>query len=331
MILSNRDNALGCDAMNYLPKDFIETAEGLIFAVVTEDLEDHRILCSLRYQRTEDGIEKYTTNQANRVLSRHYPHYLYYSSKRDVNLHGVARDAVVYHHQPRKRLQELRQHHSDDSIENKLRRLLSLFEENGLDSRQIGVTGSILIGAHKSGSDIDLVFYQVSQFQQARALIKELLARQLLEPLDESLWLDAYQRRNCSLSYEEYRWHEQRKFNKAAIEQTKFDISLLTPNRWQDLMHYRKQGRINLKTRIEGDGHGFDYPARYSLNHPSVTEVVSYTATYAGQAVSGEEVEIQGQLEVSIAGNLRIVVGSDREATHEYIKATPKTSPIQFR
>ncbi|MCG7963638.1 MAG: hypothetical protein N0E54_13120 [Candidatus Thiodiazotropha taylori] len=317
--------------MSYLPKDFIETAEGLIFAVVTEDMEDQRILCTLRYQRTEDGIKKYTTRQANQLLSRHYPHYLYYSSKRDVKLHAVHHDAVVYHHQPKRRLQELRNQRSDDSIENKLRHLLTLFENNGLDSHQIGITGSLLIGAQKIGSDIDLVFYRVSEFQQARALIKELIARQLLEPLDETLWLDAYQRRNCSLSYQEYLWHEQRKFNKAAIQQTKFDISLLTQNRWQDLVRYRKQGRINLKTTIHSDCHGFDYPARYSLNHPSVTEVVSYTATYAGQAVNGEDVEIQGQLEVSIAGHLRIVVGSDREATHEYIKALPKTDPIHTK
>ncbi|MEW8628089.1 MAG: hypothetical protein AB2551_20240 [Candidatus Thiodiazotropha sp.] len=314
------------DVMGYQPKDFIETIEGLIFAVVTEDLEDHRILCSLRYQRTANGFKKYSTKQANLLLSHHYPHYLYYSSKRDVNLHGVDCDAVTIHHQPRKRLQELRNRRSDDPIENKLRHLIALFEEHGLDSHQIGITGSLLIGAQKGGSDIDLVFYQVDQFQQARVLIKDLLARQLLEPLDESLWLDAYQRRNCSLSYDEYRWHEQRKFNKAAIEQTKFDITLLTPNRWQDLVRYRKQGRINLQATIDSDRHGFDYPARYKLNHPSVEEVVSYTATYAGQAVSGEHVEIQGQLEVSIAGHLRIVVGTDREATHEYIKAISQTN-----
>jgi predicted nucleotidyltransferase len=60
-------------------------------------------------------------------------------------------------------------------------------------------------------------------------------------------------------------------------------------------------------------------------NLPSVNEVISYTATYAGQAVNGEQVKIQGQLEVSIAGHLRIVVGTDREATHEYIKAIPET------
>jgi predicted nucleotidyltransferase len=313
---------------SFQPKDFIETSEGLIFAVVTEELEERRILCTLRYQRTEQGFKKYATQQANALLTQHYPQFLYYSSIRDVKLHGVACDAVVYHHRPRQRLQDLCNQRSDDPIENKLRHLIGLFEENGLDRHQIGVTGSLLIGAQKSSSDIDLVFYQQSDFHRARALIKDLLARKLLQPLDESLWLDAYQRRNCDLSYKEYRWHEQRKYNKAAIAQTKFDISLLTPDRWQDLIRYRKRGRINLKTTVDNDNHSFDYPARYQLNHPAVSEVVSYTATYAGQAVSGEQVEIQGQLEVSIAGHLRIVVGTDREATHEYIKAIPDTIQV---
>ncbi|MEJ2619290.1 MAG: hypothetical protein P8163_03305 [Candidatus Thiodiazotropha sp.] len=315
----------------YQPKDFIETQEGLIFAVVAEGLEDRRILCSLRYLRTATGFEKFTTQQANALLARQYPQYLYYSTVRDVELHGVDCDAVVYHHCPRQRLQDLCNQRPDDPIENKLRQLIGLFEANGLERDQIGVTGSLLIGAQKSSSDIDLVFYQPSQFHKARTLIKALLAKKLLQPLDETLWLDAYQRRNCDLSYDEYRWHEQRKYNKAAIAQTKFDISLLTPDRWQDLMRYRKQGRVYLKTTIDNDRHSFDYPARYRLNHPSVNEVISYTATYAGQAVNGEQVEIQGQLEVSIAGHLRIVVGTDREATHEYIKAIPEASRIRFR
>jgi predicted nucleotidyltransferase len=314
-----------CDVSRYQPKDFIETQEGLIFAVVTEDLEDRRILCSLRYLRTEKGFEKFGTLQANRLLAQQYPQYLYYSRLRDVELHGVDCEAVAYHHRPQQRLQELCNQRSDEPIENKLRQLISLFEANGLQCDQIGVTGSLLIGAQKNSSDIDLVFYQPSQFHKARRVIKDLLAKKLLQPLDESLWLDAYQRRSCDLSYDEYRWHEQRKYNKAAIAQTKFDISLLTPDRWQDLMRYRKQGRVYLKTTIDNDRHSFDYPARYKLNHPSVSEVVSYTATYAGQAVNGEQVEIQGQLEVSIAGHLRIVVGTDREATHEYIKAIPET------
>ncbi|MES9971999.1 MAG: nucleotidyltransferase domain-containing protein [Candidatus Thiodiazotropha sp.] len=308
---------------SYLPKDFIETAEGLIFAVVAADLDQQRVLASLRYRQTEGGYEKLSTRDADELLKHQYPEYIHYSKARDVTLHGVHHDLVKVHHQPRKRLCKILQRAPADEIEAKLQRLLTLFEGQGVDTGEIGVTGSLLIGAHKTGSDIDLVFYQPSEFRKAREVIKSLLHNQQIQPLDEALWQDAYQRRGCSLTYAEYLWHEKRKYNKAAIEQTKFDVTLLSPEPWQDLLRYRKQGRYSLQAGIDDDCHSFDYPARYRLDHPSVREAVSYTATYVGQAVQGERVEIQGQLEVSAVGHLRIVIGTDREASNEYIKVMP--------
>jgi uncharacterized protein len=310
--------------MSCQPKDFVETAEGLIFAVVTEETEAGRILASLRYRRTGDGFEKLSTRDANALLREHHPHYLYYSKSRDASLHGVAEYRVRHHHRPRQRLQTIRQRAPVDAIEEKLIRLTRLFAAQGLDSQDIGVTGSMLIGAQKPGSDIDLVFYRRETFFKAREIIQRLLGHGVLEPLDEPLWQDAYKRRGCTLSYHDYRWHEARKFNKAAIDNTKFDISLLTPDRWQDLLRYKKYGRRRLQTTVANDEYGFDYPARYVLEHPSITEAVSYTATYAGQAQAGERVEIQGQLEVSAVGHLRLVIGTDRESPDEYIKVLPR-------
>jgi predicted nucleotidyltransferase len=304
----------------YQPKDFIETAEGLIFAVVAADLEDQRVLCFLRYRRVSGGYQKLSTRDADELLKNHYPHYIYYSKSRDVTLHGVYCDLVAVHHLPRKRLQAICTAIPCDEIEEKLKRLVDLFNRYGLDSGEIGVTGSMLIGAQSSNSDIDLVFYRRKAFHKGRAIVKVLLQKRLLQPLDETLWRDAYERRGCSLTFDEYRWHEARKFNKAAIEQTKFDLSLLTPEVWQDVLGYKKLKRCNLQTRIDDDRHSFDYPARYILDHPSVKEAVSYTATYVGQAERGERVAIQGQLEVSAGGHLRIVIGSNREAIDEYIK-----------
>jgi predicted nucleotidyltransferase len=308
---------------NPLPKDFIETAEGLIFAVVTEDLEAQRILSSLRYRRTAKGLQKLSTGAADELLKNHHPHYLYYSRTRDVTLHGVPRDLVIHHHRPRQRLQEIRLREPGDEIAHKLIRLTALFEDHGLDSREMGVTGSLLIGAQNRQSDIDLVFYRREAFFKAREVIKTLISKKRLQPLDDALWRDAYERRGCTLSYQEYCWHERRKYNKASIDQTKFDISLLTPERWQDLLHYRKHGRYRLQVCITDDSNRFDYPVRYALDHPSIQEAVSYTATYAGQALRGERVEIQGQLEISAVGHLRIVIGTNREAADEYIKVLP--------
>jgi predicted nucleotidyltransferase len=307
----------------YQPKDFIETAEGLIFAVVTADLEDHRVLSFLRYRRTPGGCQKLSTRDADELLNSRYPHYIHYSKARDVTLHGVPHDLVAVHHQPRQRLREILLRAPCDGIEQKLQRLTALFAEQGLDTGEMGVTGSLLIGAQSKGSDIDLTFYRREAFNKARKIVKSLLQKQLLQPLDDALWRDAYERRGCSLTFDEYLWHEARKYNKAAIDQTKFDISLLTPERWQDLLGYKKLKRCSLESLIADDQHSFDYPARYILDHPSVKEAICYTATYVGQAARGEQVAIRGQLEISAVGHLRIVIGSNREAADDYIKVIP--------
>ena len=292
----------------------------MIFAVVSYSEEEQRVLSFLRYQHTSTGYKKLSTGNANKLLAEHWPEYLYYSRERDVNLHGVPRQRIVSHHRPRKRLREIMQHDHNDEIERKLCSLLDLFVAHGLRVQDIGVTGSLLIGAQNRHSDIDLVFYRREAFFKARAAIRQLLADGTLQTLDPALWKDAYERRGCSLTFEEFLWHEQRKFNKAAIEHTKFDISLLAGAQRATPSHYRKHGSITLESRLTEDRYSFDYPARYGLAHPSIKEVVSYTATYAGQARKGEMIEVQGQLEISAQGQQRIVVGTDREAPGEFIK-----------
>jgi predicted nucleotidyltransferase len=94
-------------------------------------------------------------------------------------------------------------------------------------------------------------------------------------------------------------------------------------DRWWDLLRYRKQGRYNLQAHISDDSHRFDYPERYTLDHPAIQEAVSYTATHAGQTLQGERVEINGQLEISSVGHLRIIIDSNRESPGVHIKVLP--------
>ena len=205
-------------------------------------------------------------------------------------------------------------------MEGKLLRLLELFSKHGLAPESIGVTGSLLIGAQRPDSDIDLVIYGREPFLQAREAVEQLIQTGQLDRLDPALWRDAYARRGCALSFEEYLWHERRKLNKAAIEGTKFDLSLLAEAPAADDAAYHKQGLKCIQARVVDDTFAFDYPARYRIDHFSVSEVLSFSATYAGQARSGENVEVCGQLEVSKQTDRRIVVGTDREAAGQYIK-----------
>ncbi len=305
----------------YLAKDFIETAEGLVFAVVESGLEQEKILCFLRYIKHQQAWKKLNTEQANQYLTSHYPQYLYFSEAKQAHCHALAVEDVYRHYQPRKRIQEMLQQDQLDDVERDCVRLCRLFQRQGMDIEQIGVTGSLLVCAENSQSDIDLVFYCRKAFHQARKLTKHLIISGDCGELDSADWQASFDRRQCDLSYDDYVWHERRKYNKAMINRRKFDLNLV-PEKIVDqhVKQYQKLKKITLKTQVVGDNLAFDYPAEFAIDHPQIHSIVCYTATYTGQAVSGEWVEVSGWLEQCDDGQQRIVVGSDREARGQYIK-----------
>ncbi len=307
----------------FLAKDFIETVEGLIFAVVENGEEQGKVLCFLRYIYQNEKWEKVNTEQANLFLKTHHPRFLYYSITKQAHLHAVLSVDVCQHHQPKQKLKKLLVGKGRDNVENDLTALCVLFEKEGLNLNEIGVTGSILIGVQNQKSDIDLVFYARDIFHQARKITQNLIQQGDCSPLNETQWKESWARRSCDLSYREYVWHEKRKYNKAIINQRKFDLSLvlvsdMSQNR--DLKQYKKLQSIVLKTQVIVDSKGYDYPAEFSISHQQIKSIVCYTATYTGQAIVGEWVEVAGIMEQSDDGIKRIVVGSNREASGEYIK-----------
>jgi predicted nucleotidyltransferase len=303
--------------MNFLPRDFIETSEGLLFAVVDGTIEDGKVLGFLRY----GPGGKLNTAAANALLRDAYPKYLHHSIRLDADLHAVPLAAIARHHLPRQRAAELLRLGATDAIEGKLVRLLTLLLEGGLPAESLGVTGSLLIGRQNRRSDLDVVVYGRGNFFQALARVSALVEAGLLDELDGPAWRDAYDRRACSLSDQEYYWHERRKGNKGLIEGTKFDLALIAlevDEQPQAIWH--KTGTAIVQARVLDDTRAYDQPARYSIDHPEIGEVQSFTQTYAGQAKTGETIEAAGKVEASNDGRKRLVVGSNREALGEFIR-----------
>ena len=75
----------------------------------------------------------------------------------------------------------------------------------------------------------------------------------------------------------------------------------------------------------------FDHPARYRVEHDLVSEVVSFTPTYAGQAEVGEMIEASGWLEEDAHHGRRLVVGTSREADGEWIRLVLREEELQLR
>ena len=304
-------------------KDFIETEEGLIFAVVAEGIERGKVLCFLRYVRQNSAWRKYATTEANAFLGQHFPEYLHYSEFLDAHLHAVSINRILKHYQPKERLQQIILAGRNDAVELDLIQLCLLFQQNGLDLSELGITGSLLIGAQQPSSDMDLICYSRQTFQHCRALVSQFIDRNDLQELNASDWWQSFQRRSCALSYDEYVWHEQRKFNKAMINGRKFDLNFIDSAQKLRPDRYQKLGKIKLKCRVIDDFRAFDYPAELKIAHDHISTVVCFTATYTGQAFCGEMIEVSGALEQTEWGEQRIVVGATREADGEYIKVIP--------
>lgn len=306
--------------MIFLPKSFIETAEGLLFAVVAEGLELERVRCFLRYVCNENGQwRKVQTDEANDLLTQNHPDYRFHSPKFDAFLHAVSIEKITTHHQPTRRLKYLLENSQRDEIENDCADLCRLFEQSKIDLSHFGITGSLLIQQQKLSSDIDLVCYNITVFHQCRAVVCDLIEQNLLADLNENDWRESYDRRDCELSFDEYVWHERRKANKGLINGRKFDLSLVESNNVNNNV-YKKLGATILQAIVTDATRAFCYPAEFKLSHQTIQSVVCFTATYVGQAENGETIEVSGQLEQDEFGNQRIVVGSSRESRGEYVK-----------
>ncbi|MBL1263186.1 hypothetical protein [Candidatus Methylomicrobium oryzae] len=304
----------------FSPKDFIETAEGLLFAVVNPHPEQGKVLCFLRYVNIERLWRKQATDEANAFLRRNHPHYLHYSPVLDARLHAVDIERIVRHHRPQDRLRHIMRQSRYDPVERDVVELCGLLRQQGVDLNRIGITGSVLVGVQKESSDIDLVCYGGEAFHRCRAGVRALIEQDRLQDLSDSNWQASYHRRNCSLSFEEYIWHEKRKYNKALVNGRKFDLSLIEPNESDRQQHYQKLEPVTLTCRITDDTQAFGYPSIYRIEHDSIAAIVCFTATYAGQAFKGETVEVAGMLERNAEGVRHIVVGSSREAHGEHIR-----------
>lgn len=309
--------------LSYLPKDFIETGHGLVFAVVDSEIEHGKVLCFLRYVQENGIYRKHNTQAANAYLAGHHPQFLFFSPRLDVQLHAVPVDEITRHYRPEAVLQALLGKKQPDKVEAGLIKLSGLLKNQAIDLNALGITGSLLIGAQNAGSDIDLVCYDRAVFNRCRTAVQHLMAIGELQNLNDADWHESYRRRGCDLSFPEYLWHEQRKANKALIDGRKFDLSLVLPVPAKPFGSVKKLGKTVIQCRVADDQLSFDYPAQFRTDHPIVAAIVSFTATYNGQARAGEWVEASGMLEQDAQGLLHLVIGSDREAQGEYLKVIP--------
>jgi uncharacterized protein len=292
-------------------RDFVITQQDWIFAVVSYDNKAF-IRGFLRYVPDKNGtrvrqdgkrFRKVDFNEAQQLMQKS-DHY------RD-GLCAIPYEDVVELKHPQQGLE-----HCDDSVS----KIVELLEGYGIQRRFMGVTGSRLVGLAAASSDIDFVIYGKRSFERGRAALRDAVECGLLPMVDNRTWRRIFEKRTPALTFEEFVLHEQRKWNRGLIDQTYFDLlfvrglnEITTEPRGVD------DGLATIRATVKNAWYGFDSPAIYEIDHATVKKVLSYTHTYAGQAIEGEIIEARGICNESEV--TRLIVGTTRAARGEWIKS----------
>jgi predicted nucleotidyltransferase len=336
-------------------RDFIYTKDDLFFATTNYLHPEDRVLSFLRYIPKENGdrikngkrYSKINSYEAYIYLKKNYPEYLYFCDVTNMEMMGVLFNKIKKIISPEERLKEIRENSENKPLYESLIDLADFFHYiGGIPYEKLGISGSILPNLEKNTiSDLDLVVYGLKNHKKAIEAFKiykdkkvELLNKTIvLNSIDDEFWDRIYEKRikDLSLTKEEFSFYESRKNNRGVINGILFDILFTRDwNEIQDVwadVKYEKVGYAKIEAKIKSAVLAFDNPAVYEIEDlkilkgedNDITEIASFTHTYAGQVFDGEEIISQGKVEkVSKNGEnmYRLVVGTRRESINEFIK-----------
>ena len=350
--------------INVRTRDYIYTSDDLYFASTNYIHPEDRIISFLRYIPDENGdrkangkrYRKVGSKEAYSYLRENHPDYLYFCDVTNVEMMGIPIDKVKKVMKPEDKLEELRTAVRNGEEVKNPELIYNLIDISdffhyiaGIPYENLGISGSISAGLQKDDvSDLDFVVYGLENHRNAiqtfrkyrgkETYIEEIDKTVKVEGITEDYWDFVYHKRilDSSLSKEEFKWYEKRKANRGTINGTLFDIlatrdSHEITGKWGDTV-YEPQGVSQIECDIVSALEAYDNPAKYTIENVKVldgvefdlSEIVSFTHTYAGEVVEGEHVIAKGKVEKVIVdgefSHYHLVIGTTREAIDEYVK-----------
>ncbi|HIJ06845.1 MAG: Uncharacterized protein XE11_0404 [Methanomicrobiales archaeon 53_19] len=293
-------------------RDFVIDRDGGIYAVSVYD-NDERAGCVLRYLPDPDGertcadgkrYRKIEFDEAFAWILEHHPEW-------NDTVHRIPLDQIVSVLKPEEEMGRIMQDNP------RVRNLANLFS---LPEKSFGCTGSLLCGLENEASDIDLVVYGEHWFSAQRQLA-EAVAEGKIPEMSEEMWRKVYRKRVPEISFDDFVTHEARKYNRGEYEGTYFDLLFSRGYTEQNAVPIKKGvpiGRDVIEATVTDASLAFDNPSVYAIDHEEISFVLSFTHTYAGQALAGEVIEAAGVVE-DHGDEKWLIVGTTREARGEYI------------
>ena len=336
--------------MNIRPRYFIETKNGLFFAVNSYHHTPEHIISFLRYIPCNKGNRtinnqlycKVNSDKAYKYLIKKYPNYLFEGNIKGKKSMGVPIEDIKKVYNPIEILKNILNEENSNNLHEKIKLLAKCFHDKvGIDYDHMGITGSCILGLDTPKSDIDFIIFGLDNHKCAREFFGRVKndPNYILNSVSDDYWLKVYNKRifDDILSFDEFKWYENRKNNRGLIKGTLFDI-LSTMNYEeinQDISNLSSVPveKIIIKCQIKDDSQSYDTPSIYLIENVeilkgtniNIEKIICYTHTYAGEVKNNEWVIASGVLEkvYDKQGKLvehTLIIGTTREAKNEYIK-----------
>jgi len=341
---SLHENAL-LDALDKVIESYyLETREGLFFAVKGLEHPPDRIISVVRYapdpengNREKGGItyrRLYHFPEQEQFLHSSYPHFLAYDPVFQKILQSVPKSTVQRVYDPRRRLQEMAQTNPGMAVEEDAVAFAKLLQrESGVPLSDIGISGSLLIGLHTEHSDLDISVFGAWGCRTVYVTLQKLLDSGSVEDL-RRLEMDGieelYSHRvvDPNIPFGEFAPLEKSKICQGSFRRRPYFIRFIREAREAGdpygTVQYTPLGRATITAVIDDDQEAIFTPCRYALTNvrvlegspAAVTEIISFRGRFCEQARKGDIVAAAGtaeQIESSTGIRYRLLLGNSTE------------------
>jgi len=317
------------ERMAHVEGDYVETGEGLIFAVRGQVHPPGKVIAYPRYLRARERAEGlHSLSDSLRVLYSRFPQYLFFDEHFMQNLSMVPVDKIVrayfarrYHGKPVR---------TGSDLDRKARALAwELVKRMGTGLKCIGVSGSLLLGFEGPASDLDLLVYGRENSRKAYRALRDMRAEAETKAISRAEALSLMKHRSDSaLSVDEWIDQESRKLLDGSFRGTSYSIKLVRLHAGANKLYASTRclpmGMATLVGRVEDDSEAIYTPCSYVVSDVEVLEgthharrvreVLSFRSRFSEQAQTGERIIAAGRVERVVrergSETWRVVVGS---------------------
>jgi uncharacterized protein len=303
---------------------YLETHEGLFFAVKGLEHPPDRVIAVLRYVPDEENGDRrkgripyrrlYHFREQEQWLKEIYPYFVAFDPIFNTTLQSVPRSHIQTVYDPRQRLQEMVQAPARPIEEDAAAFGALLREKAHVPWSAVGISGSLLIGLDTDQSDLDVSVFGTENSRKIYDVLHALLDSQTVAGLrrnNRKETEELYRQRVADtwMSFDEFAALEKEKVCQGIFRQRPYFIRFIKrtsefAQRYGDA-RYTPLGKATITAMIEDDRDSIFTPCRYGLKNvhtleglsSAVTEIVSFRGRFCEQARTSDAVRAVGTLE----------------------------------